>query len=70
MVEILGWITIFLGGGYAFAVVSAMIAMRLAKRQEIGALVWGRIAFQAAIVVWTGLFIWFAPITISIGASP
>lgn len=70
MVEALGWLTIFLGGGFAFATVSALIAMRIARRQEIGALVWGGVAFKGAIVVWIGLFFWFTPVTISFGAAP
>ena len=67
MITAIGWITIFLVGGYAFAGASAMIAMHLTRGQELGALVWGGIVFKAAIVVWIGLFLWFAPITISIG---
>lgn len=67
--EIIGLITVFLGGGILFAGTAAMITAAVFARHGIGAMVFADLAFKIAVVVWCGLFVWFGPITISIGVS-
>lgn len=69
MVEAIGWLAIFVGGGIGFSASLSALVMFLARRHEIGALIYADMAFKAAIVLWIGLFLWFAPITISFGVS-
>lgn len=68
--EIIGVIALFLAGGFSFAVFFAFIALRVFRRQELGALIYADMAFKAALVVWVVLFFWFGPLTISIGVTP
>lgn len=68
--EIIGLIAVFLVGGFAFATVFALIALRVFRRQEIGALIYADMTFKAAVVVWIVLFLCFGPLTISFGVTP
>lgn len=68
--QTIGLMAVFFVGGYLFCAATALITMFLARKQEIGALIYGGLAFKAAAVVWTVLFFWFGPLTISFGVLP
>lgn len=68
--EIIGLIALFLVGGFAFAVFFALIALRVFRSKEVGALIYASIAFKVAAVVWIGLFFWLGPVSVSVGALP
>jgi uncharacterized membrane protein len=70
MIEAIGWLTVFVGGGFAFATLSAFVVLYLTSRQGLGALLWGDLTFKVALVAWAVAFFWFAPITIAFGATP
>ncbi len=69
MIEVIGWIAVFVVGGLGFCVLVGVITLHMTRRFEIGALVYADIAFKVAAVVWVGLFLWLAPISISVGVS-
>ena len=68
--QIIGLIAVFFVGGYLFCAAAFAAVAFATRKQEIGAVIYGGIAFKIAAVVWVGLFLWFGPLTISFGVSP
>lgn len=68
--EIIGLIAVFLVGGYLFCAAAFAVVAFATRKQEIGSVILGGIAFKIAAVVWVGLFLWFGPLTIYVGVSP
>lgn len=69
MIEGIGWLAVFLVGGFLFAGLVAVIVGRLTARHEIGALLYAGLAFKIALPVWVVLFFLLSPVSISIGVS-
>lgn len=68
--EVIGLIAVFLVGGFLFCLAAFAAVAFATRRHELGSLIYGELAFKVAAVVWTGLFLWFGPLTISVGVSP
>ena len=68
--QIIGLIVVFLVGGFVFCSAAFAIVATATRKQEVGAVVLGSIAFKIAAFVWIGLFLRFGPLDISFGVSP
>ena len=69
LIQAIGWLTVFIGGGAIFSYVAAFIAMNLTSHMGLGALAIGSIVLKVAAVVWIVLFFWLSPVTISFGVA-
>lgn len=69
MIEAIGWLAVFLVGGFAFSGIIALVTLWWFDGDGLAALACADLAFKAAAVVWIVGFLWLSPITISFGAT-